>query len=416
MKLAHNKKTILIGIASFLFLLSTVYSDFFYDVNGGVAIDLPQNAEIRIRAFFATQIQFGDSLLFNGGFSIRTTDILADKFAQNIPSSFFLDEISLLYRFTIQDSIGHVALFFGEYESAGTDIFVRRHFGIDKIHSNLFKTQIGYKPVNIFSIDGLGVAVTTRLPQPIAIAFYAYSNEKPVTTDGDSEDTEHINLDLRIAGATQSFIGDLVFGVNLPLTTKNNAGEDVVLFIERADFHAGLTMLIGNNSRTNWYIQLGVTKIQMDPLEGEILELEDLYIFLEPRFKTEKINFAISVFSLPEDTSNRIQYIDHTTTIDPATGEATDNAVVGLSVSLESNGMNILTNKAVIGGFLTASIPHPAIDTIPFDIANLSVQLVPYAELSMGDALINISIQIRALEYLNIKNMFALSASYTMRL
>jgi len=407
MKLS-NMRIKLIIVVLFLFLLPTAYADIFFDATGGLAVDWTPDAKIKktklkIRAFYISQIQFGNNVLLNGGFSIATESIFSDPFLQEIPSSFSLDELSLIYRFTNEASI---ALFAGEYESAGTDTFVRRHFGVQEINSNLLKGQIGKKPASIFAIDGYGLALSARFSNPLAIAFYTYYNEKStsIKTEDETEDErDYINIDFRVAGVTESFIGDFVFGVGLSLDKNDN---DDGIIIEYADFHIGLTMLLGRNSSGNVYMQFGIARIQVIPADKQqILAMEDLYLFIEPRFATKKLKFALSLFALPKATTKHVQYIDNS---------------AGASLSIESMRIDMGNNHGTVGGFITVSLPNPiGKDVDPkdfFDIKNIAIQVVPYTEITIGQSALKVSVHVHPLKYEFFDEMIGFSVTYKIQL
>lgn len=404
MKLSSTRVK-LITVVLFVFLLPTAYADIFFDATGGLAADWTPDAQIRetklkIRAFYISQIQFGNNVLLNGGFSIATDSIFDDTFLQEVPSSFSLDELSLVYRFTNETSI---ALFAGEYESAGTDTFVRRHFGVQEINSNLLKSEIGKEPASIFAIDGYGLALSARFPDPLALAFYAYYNEKSTGSKTEDEDIKkhYINIDFRVAGATESFIGDFVFGIGLPLD-KNEAD----FIIRRVDFHIGLAMLLGRNSSGNVYMQFGISRIQTIPdSDQEILAMEDLYLFIEPRFATKNLKFALSLFALPKTTTERVAYIDNS---------------AGASLSIESMRIDMGNNHGTVGGFITASIPNPiGKDVDPkefFDIENIALQVVPYVEITIGQSSLKVLVHVHPLKYEFFSEMIGFSATYKIQL
>lgn len=396
MKILKKQRILIVTLALLLFLQQIVYADIFFSGTGGVATDLsignaPSTTELKISAFYMAQIQLGEKFLLNSGISFQAENIFDDTLSENVFELFSLDEFSLLYRFSIERTIGQIALFAGEYESAGNDTFLRRHFGAQGVNSNLLENQIEQKAASIFPISGLGFALGARFSQPLEAAFYAYYNEK--------FEKKHVNIDLRIAGITDSFLFDFVFGVSLPLDTTDAFGAEVEAIIRRADLHAGITMILGRNTNTNIFMQFGIARIQLKPDPKQVVaSLEDLYVFIEPRFATEKMNVAFSIFSIPQDTSDIIQYIDNS---------------VGVNLSMETIRIDMGKNHGVVGGFITASIPNSA--STDFDMKNLSIQIAPYVEVNIGKHIINASLQIRPLKYENFSGMITLSASYKIK-
>lgn len=405
MKSFNTQKRLVAIALLFLSAFSTVYAEVFFTSSGGVAADLFPNdplskTEVKVRAFFACQLQFGESLLLNGGFSIRTENILKTSFMQNVTSSFSLDEFSLSYRFNIEDSTGQATLFAGEYESAGPETFMARYFGAHGLQSDLLKNSIGQKQISILPINGLGFALSTRFKKPMAAAFYLYYNEK--FTD------KHMNIDFRFAGVSEYFIGDFVVGIGLPLDKTDDNGEPVVLIIRRADLHIGATMLIGNNPHANIFTQMGITRIQLNPpyneenppVKEKNLSLEDVYVFVEPRFVIGKLKFSLSLFAIPDAVIDLVPYVDNS---------------IGVGFSISSHSIRMGKNKGVVGGYITASVQTPK-EGEDVDFEALSLKVVPYTEIAIGKGIMNISLEINAMEYANLGDMFVLSTSYKIQL
>ncbi|MGI5174031.1 hypothetical protein H0R92_10605 [Treponema sp. OMZ 840] len=371
-------------------------ADFFSNTASGGAVDILsasniQNTEMHFRGFYNTQIQIGERFLANTGISVKTKNMFGTPNLKDIPSLFNVDEISVMYRFRIEKNTAQFSLFGGEYEPGGSDIFARRYMGAAPFNSYLLQKEIGFESPAMVPIKGIGGAVTIKYGIPIAHAFYAYYSQKT--------SLPCFNMDVRIAGISNALAVDFIFGTSLPIERKDSNGNNVMLIIRRADFHAGLSLLLGDNPFVNVFLQSGVARIQTKPAPTEsIVSLSDLYVFFEPRFAVKKVLFSLSMFHLPQAVYENIPYIDYP---------------LGASFMIKSIPLYFKSTQGVFGGIVCASTVNPLTDT--FSMQKLSVQFVPFAEFNTAHGSIKIRLPLKPLEYRNLAKAVSLSAAYTVR-
>ena len=209
-----------------------------------------------------------------------------------------------------------------------------------------------------------------------------------------------MNTDIRVAGVSNAFVGDFLFGASFPLESTDADGNAVVLIIRRAEFHLGFTALIGDNPYANLYVQAGLARIQAKPDSGNsVLSLADLYAFIEPRFALYKTVFSLSMFTLPEQTYKKTAHIDEAT---------------GAAFMIRSTACNLGSTQGIFGGIACACVPNPAVTD--FNPDNIVFKLVPFAEFTVKTGALSLCVPVRPLEYNNVSRFISLSASYTVQL
>ena len=381
-------------------ILGTVVHGFALDIFShtvnGAAVDLfpgskIENTELSFRGFYGGQIQIGNRFLLNGIVSAKAANLFSDIKFRDIASSVNVDEVSLMYRFKIENSSAQWALFAGEYEPAGTDLFITRYFGTETFSSYLLEKQIGFEAPAIYPLNGIGTSFMIKYPVPIANAAYLYYNEK--------YGKHCLNSDFRIAGVSDIIITDFLFGFALPFEKKDANGNDVVMVIKRVNFQTGLTFLITGNPYVNFYMQAGISRIQTKADAGEqIVSFSDLYFLLEPRFAVGKTLSSVTVFYLPEDTFKNIPHIDQSW---------------GAAFTIKSVPLELKSSRGVFGCTVCAATANPLTKTI--DINSISIKAVPFADITIRNGTLKILLPIRPLKYNTPNEAVSLSVSYTIR-
>jgi hypothetical protein len=362
-------------------------------------------------AFFAGQFSLMDLLLLRMELSVATeNNILSDGIFQKTESLFSVDEVSV----TMQRNSGKYtfigAAFLGEYESIGSDLFLQRLFGIDAIGSKITETWQGLSGATIYPFSGIGGAYVMKFPQPIAGGIYGYINKEYATsTDGEVTETLILNADARFAGAWDSFTVDSAFGVSFPIkrqyTAYNEQGEevttDVTLLIDHVDLHGGFSVLIGNRYISSFFLQGGISKLQINPAEGEkVLELSDVYILCEPRFKTDYLQINFTLFNIPTQMQTTLFYVDNP---------------LGCNVSVYSNQIYINGLNITAGSHLTLGANFVS-GTTEIDQESLSLQLAPFASMNLLGGKFDIALKLNLLQLPVLADNLSLTVGYRVQL
>lgn len=263
--------------------------------------------QLLLQSFFAGQFNLTKDLIGRIEFSLNTEDIIANSIFKKTPAEFQIDEISLLYRKQFSGFSNYLGCFMGTYEPIGSDIFLRRRFGIQPISSKLTESWLGLSGSVLYPLFGIGLSDIVQLTsQPIAAGVYSYFNHE-------NSDYYVFNNDLRFACVYQYLYLDVAAGIGAPMKTDYN-GEKVIMLIDTLYAHAGINLLIGNNfTPFSFYTQAGIydLPIQRD-MSSFTIDPDKVYLLLEPRFKMPTFLLRFTLFSLPPDTVEKLLFINDT--------------------------------------------------------------------------------------------------------
>ena len=264
-KLNSQKKVIAILFCILLFIHTIFATPYFNGTMGigGRFQPIPEKfPALLMDAYFAGQFDLSSSVTLRTSLSMYTTEsIIKESIFQNTPSIFNLDEVSLTYRGSVGAISHYLGIYLGEYDPVGSDIFLQRQFGIPSFASRLTETICGISKAKIYDMTGIGGTYTVRFPQNLALGVNVYYNKAKDWTSitvGESLDSsddvfaESLNTDLRFAGAWRAAALDLSLGLTMPMkkeiTFEDGNTQKVILLIERADMHAGLTAYFGSSN------------------------------------------------------------------------------------------------------------------------------------------------------------------------
>ena len=265
---------------------------------------------LKLQAFFAGQFNFSQNIWSHLEFSIDTGDFISESIFEQTPAAFQIDEISLITRGNLENVTNYFSVFMGTYDPIGSDLFLQRYFGIKSIASKITDSYLGLAGSILYPHFGVGISDVLKLhAEPVAFGGYMYVN---------NEDSKYyvFNTDLRTAGVFRNFTWDLAFGLGIPLADKYK-GEDVIIAIDKVYWHAGTTLLIGNNYKNSLFLQAGLYNAAFTAKRDDVLvSPKDLYILFEPRFITQRFHFNFTLYSLPQNTVQKLLFVDDTLGID----------------------------------------------------------------------------------------------------
>ncbi len=265
--------------------------------------------QLKLQSFFAGQFNLANNLIARTEFSMRTGDIIDNTIFNKTPADFKIDELSLIYRKQFLDSVNFFSVFAGTYEPIGSDLLLRRQFGIEAISSKITESWLGLSGSIVCPLFGIGISDIVRFSEtPIATGGYLYVNRE------NPDNNFVLNADARFACAYQYFILDAAAGINSPMKNKNGAGEDVLLLIDSLYAHAGITMLVGNNyTPCSFFTQAGVYDLPLK--EGSdtfSFDIESIYLLAEFRIRASSYQAMLAAFSLSSDTVSELLFIRDT--------------------------------------------------------------------------------------------------------
>jgi len=258
---------------------------------------------LKIQSFFSGQFVFSQNIILNTEFSLATDDIIDNSIFKEAPASFKVDEISLVIRKQFSTATNYLSAFMGTYEPIGSDIFLRRQFGIQPIASKITESWLGLSGSIIYPMFGAGGADVIHFNSvPLATGIYAYVNHE-------LEDSYVFNGDLRFAGNFRYFTFDLAAGIGMPLNTDDSDNSFIV--VNTLYWKTGANILIGNAKTSSIFIQAGFSEIKFKKKQNKWDFNEDsAYFLFEPRLKTKRFQAHLTAFSLPEDTVKNLIFID----------------------------------------------------------------------------------------------------------
>ena len=259
--------------------------------------------DLTLQAFFQGQFNFSQNIWGRLEFSIDTGDFLSKELFHKTDASFKIDELSLTLKSRSDSDANYFSIFMGTYDPIGSDVFLQRYFGIQPIASKITESWLGLAGSVLYPHFGIGIADVKRLLNaPITLGGYAYINH---------EDNLYyvFNTDFRFACVYRYFTFDFAGGIGIPLS-NNNQGQEVIAAIEKVYWHAGTTMLIGNNYTQSLFIQAGLFNVPFTKRNGTEVSPDDIYLLFEPRFLFDSTHVNLTIFSLPQDTVDQLIFVD----------------------------------------------------------------------------------------------------------
>lgn len=367
----------------------------FAGIAGNMGADDDGKFQLTTDAFFAGQFDLLGRFQLRTGASIRTENLFTNEFLQNVPSFFSVDELSLTVRLPSQEVSHYLALFAGEYESIGSDLFLQRQFGILPVASRVSETWLGLNGTTIYPFEGFGGSYVLRLKTPQALGAYFYVNEK--------EDLRHMNFDTRFAGVFPLVTLDLSVGIGFPVETKDSSGENVVLLIRKMELHTGVTSVIGNEHTASLFFQFGLNKVIFNPDEAEkVLKLSDLYFLIEPRFKVDFMNFHFTMFNMPQRLMDDLFFISNP---------------LGCNLAIFAENLHAGIFNFTVGAHLTLSAYGMTLDNFNnITSQNISLKLAPFAETPFGTGTLMTRFTIDFMRFSEIHKSMKFTLGYKSRL
>ncbi len=384
---------------SFLLVHALAAENSFSSFAGAAAdFNVQQNKSISIeaRGVFAGQYAIDNKFVVRGDFIINTDDILSGGLFQDTAARFTINEASVSYRFIGNSILQQISGFVGKQESLGSDLFVKRYFGIRNFSSSFLTPQLNYAMPGIFSYEGMGASYIIKMPQQMAWGgYFTYDKDliKEATVEEKAEYAPRINLDLRYAMAWDWGALDSGIGFILPIESVDTAGTDVIMMLRKVDVRAGAAALFELTGSTSIFFQAGITDVQIAPPEGAFnVTFDDFYLFLEPRFSTNLFSYATSFFCLPESALSYCSYARYP---------------IGFNVMAKSYDFLFFGHAARAGAHFSVSA-----NSLTKDEKSLDVQLTPFIDYSFLNGNISILSQIHPALYANLAEFINLSIGY----
>ena len=378
-------KTVLL-MAAVLFFGTRAYSQTAFSGYSGGKLNYSSNEQsgdeydpdLSLQAFFQGQFNFSQNIWGHLEFSIDTKDILSKELFHKTDAWFKIDEISLIYKSKGESDANYLSLFMGTYDPIGSDIFLQRYFGIQPIASKITESWLGLAGSVLYPHFGIGIADVKRfMSAPIAIGGYVYINHEDIRD-------YVLNADARFACVYRYFSFDIAGGLGIPLA-NNSQGQESIATINKLYWHAGTTMLIGNNYTQSLFIQAGLFNVPFTKRNGTEVSPDDIYLLFEPRILLDMAHVNLTIFSLPQDTVDQLMFVDDT---------------LGLNLNIYGDAFSLNSNRFTLGTNFSVSFTDKTFMDIakPLELfsSNINVTLTPYMSTNFlsGDLHTQISVKL----------------------
>ncbi len=349
---AFSKKLTLTG-ALFLAFICPAFTDTTFSGFTGIVANLnsdPQKdtfkTQMTAETYLSGQIHLSDSIFARGEFSIQTADILKEGLTDATDSKFRIDELSVTWEAPLYGKYQHFSLFTGIFEPIGSDLFLQRYFGIKPFNSLVLENYRGLAGANAYNIQGTGGCYVLKMDTiPLAAGLYVYKNFN------NSWDEGRLNMDLR-AGSVMKYLAiDADGGVEIPVNIDTN-GEQALLVVDTLYFHSGINALIGNRYSWSMLMQGGFKNLPIKGNDNEKkINSKDMYLLVEPRFSTTRFQASLAVFSFPEETVEKLLFIDDK----DDQGKFTNT--LGVNLTLHTDTLYLGNKNYTFGFHVTGTFP-----------------------------------------------------------
>ena len=301
-----------IATAVILFLTAGLFAEAGFSGYSGGKVNYSSNEntekydpDLTLQAFFQGQFNISQNMWSRLEFSLDTADFISSELFHETMAAFKIDELSLTFKSHSDSDANYFSLFMGIYDPIGSDIFLQRYFGIQPIASKITESWLGLAGSVLYPHFGIGLADVKRfMSYPIAAGAYVYLNH---------EDNKYyvLNTDARFACVYRYFTFDFAGGVGFPLS-HSNQGQEVIAVVEKVYWHAGTTMLVGNNYTQGLFIQAGLFNLPFTKREGTQISTDSIYLLFEPRILLDNAHVNLTFFSLPQETVDQLIFVDDT--------------------------------------------------------------------------------------------------------
>lgn len=382
-------RKIALEITAVLLFSTNIYSQAAFSGYSGGKLNYSSNEDsgdtydpdLSLQAFFQGQFNFSQNMWGHLEFSIDTKDFLSKELFHKTDAWFKIDEISLIFKSKAETNANYFSLFMGTYDPIGSDIFLQRYFGIQPIASKITESWLGLAGSVLYPHFGIGIADVKRfMAAPIAIGGYAYINH---------EDNKYyvFNADGRFACVYRYFSFDIAGGIGVPIS-NNTQGQEVIASIEKVYWHAGTTMLVGNNYTQGLFIQAGLFNVPFTKRNGTVVSPNDIYLLFEPRLLLDMAHVNLTVYSIPKDTVEQLIFVEDT---------------LGANLNIYGDNFSIGSNRFTLGTNISFSfVDKTFMDVIkPLELIQspFNITLTPYMSTNFLSGELHIQASVKFMKF-----------------
>ncbi len=385
----NSKKLIFSIILTFSTAISALYADMAFSGYAGAKLKYTADPEaadyepyLSMQSFFAGQFNFTQNIWSHLEVSLDTKNLISEKIFHETDSIFRLDELSIILRKQGYYAANYFAAFLGTYDPVGSDIFLQRYFGLEPISSKITESWLGNADSILYPHFGAGIADVMKFHDlPVAGGIYAYFNH---------EDSKFFvfNTDARFAMTLPLFTFDIAMGIGIPLGDKYK-NENVIVVIDKVYWHAGTTILIGNNYTNSIFMQAGIFNASFTAGTDEaVAKSDDIYLIFEPRLFINNFHVNFSFFSLPKNTVKNFAFIDDT---------------FGFDLNMYTNELNINSVIYTVGSHFCVSFKDKyftkAAESETYKLDNMDIVVAPYVSTKIGTGELHAALKLNLMEF-----------------
>ena len=351
---------------------AVIMPDFSGDIGLLGNITLPVSLDSQ--TYLAGQLNFGDHFLIRGEFAVEATklqNLISEPTAIN--ATFNIRELSLTGTFSTPHMVHYLTAFLGEYEPTGSDIFLRRQFGINNMLPALTESWFGVNGASAYPTYGIGGAYAGKIGDNLAIGTYVFKNSDIVSS------SKSIATNFRLGSNLTNFCADLSAGMNFIYSTDTS-----FFSIDEISLHFGLTMLAGNTNVFCVFVEAGVGDFGLSTSGGVNIEADSIYLFIEPRLSLWGWQIQPSVFCLPFASVDKMVFLYYPQSV--AEDNSMSNAIIGANLTIYNDTLYFLDTNFSVGSHLTFGLPGSNILTFAENMAsgNIYPQLIVSPFISTG--------------------------------
>lgn len=400
------KKYFFIAASLFLLLVpAKTFAGSFFTANAGGRLNYSSTPDaavydpnLSMEAFIESQFNFSETLWSHFNFSLKTGDFLSQKLFSATDAAFKIDEISLISSAKIENSVNYLGIYMGSFDPVGSDFFFQRYFGQQPIASKLTESWLGKASSILYPHFGIGLSDVIRFNKnPMALGIYAYFN---------NEDEKYyvFNTDLRYACVYRYLSFDIAGGIGIPLSDKYN-GTDAIVVVDTVYWHAGATLLVGNNYTQSLFIQGGLFNASFTKKDSSIIASpDDFYILIEPRFLIGNTHLNLTVYSLPKQTVEQLLFIKDT---------------LGVNINVYNDTLNWGSKKVCVGTNFAVSFKDRTfmdIMSLKDDVMtfNFDAFITPYFSTNLLNGQVHGQITVEVMDFFrnNWQNAFSIDLGF----
>jgi len=315
----------------------------------GILADAPAKKELYTEGFAAGQLDFGGKFIFRGEIQLESGNLLETSplsKKDSLNSIINLNELSATYKYNHTASTHFFTAYLGNFEPAGSDIFLQRHFGIKSIASPLTESYkgLGTSPFN--EQYGTGIAYTVKFASPMAAGIYLTLNRNNATED----EKKAVWTNLRFAGSYPYLTFDINGGINFPFEKESESGDKVIFLVKYLIIDGGANLLIGNRYTTSLFLQGGVKNILINSDDSSDNNIDKglVYLLGELRMVLPVMQLNCTLFNIPDEYFSEMVLFRHQA-IEAAELSATNPRTNRDSASTLGFDANLFTESLYLG-------------------------------------------------------------------